>query len=83
MLYGSYEDVSPSGNDTMHAGQVTYRNAEHQHSVKILSKHCWTFLITGPDRRNWGFWVNGKFRKRNKYFFEWGHHTKEQKSFRT
>lgn len=35
---------------------------------------CWTVLLTGPEKRVWGFWVNGKFRKRNKYFYEHGHH---------
>ena len=82
ILYGSYEDVSPSGNETMHAGQTTFRKAEHQHSVRVISKNCWTFLITGPERRKWGFWVNNKFRKRNKYFYEHGHHTKEQTGLR-
>ena len=82
ILFGSYEDVSPDGNETMHAGQCTYRTAEHKHSVHVISKNCWTFLITGPERRKWGFWVNNKFRKRNKYFYEHGHHTKEQTGLR-
>ena len=73
ILYGSYEDVSPQGNETLRAVQITYRKAEHQHSVKV-DKSCWTFLITGSEYRKWGFWVNGRFRKRNKYFFEHGHH---------
>lgn len=77
VLWGKYEDVSPDGNEICSAGNIKYRKAEHQHSVKVLSKHCWTFLITGPERRKWGFWVNGKFRKRNKYFFEHGHHVPE------
>lgn len=78
ILYGSYEDVSPDGNDIMTAGNVTFRKAEHKHSVRVTSPNCWTFLITGPERRQWGFWVKNKFRKRNKYFYEYGHHTKDQ-----
>ena len=50
-----------------------YFKAEHQHSV-VVDKPCWTLLFCGPERRQWGYWVNGKFRKRNKYFYENGHH---------
>ena len=82
VLFGSYMDKSPDGDELMSAGKIAYRTAEHQHCVKLLSKHCWTFLITGRERRTWGFWVNGKFRKRNKYFFEHGHHTQDGKSVR-
>lgn len=73
VLRGSYTDVAPDGEEIMTAGNVKFRKAEHQHSVRV-DDECWTFLITGPARRTWGFWVNGKFRKRNKYFFEHGHH---------
>lgn len=74
ILYGSYLDVSPDELDKLDWGQLAFRKAEHKHSVRITSKHCWTLMFTGPERRVWGFWVNGKFRKRNKYFFEHGHH---------
>lgn len=74
VLWGLYEDISPDGNEYCYTGNIKHRKAEHQHSVKLLSKNCWTFLVTGKEKRVWGFWVNGKFRKRNKYFFEWGHH---------
>lgn len=76
ILFGFYEDVTPNGNEILHTGNIKFRKAEHQHSVKV-TKDCWTLMITGPERRRWGFWVNGKFRKRNKYFFEHGHHTPE------
>ena len=82
VLHGSYMDKSPDGDEIMSAGKIAYRTAEHQHCVQLLSKHCWTFLITGRERRKWGFWVNGKFRKRNKYFFEHGHHTSDGGSIR-
>jgi len=75
-------DRSPDGDQLMSAGKVAFRAAEHKHCVEVKSKHCWTFLITGPKRRKFGFWVNGKFVKRNKYFYEYGHHTKDQKSLR-
>ena len=82
VLYGSYIDRSPDGDEVMSVGKFAFRKAEHQHCVEVKTKHCWTFLITGPQRRKFGFWVNGKFVKRNKYFYEYGHHTKDQKSLR-
>lgn len=55
--------------------QFRYRPLGHKHAVSIDPfKGCWSILLTGPEKREWGFWVNGKFRKRNKYFFEHGHH---------
>jgi hypothetical protein len=55
-------------------GSVGFFRAEHQHSVRLITKTAWTVLLTGPRKREWGFWVDGKFRRRNKYFFEHGHH---------
>lgn len=72
-LWGRYTDSSENGEDNVKMGSIRFRPARHRHSVKV-KKRCWTLLITGPEERVWGFWVKGKFRKRNKYFFEHGHH---------
>ena len=74
ILYGSYLDISDSGEEYCHFGMVKYRKATHQHSVKLISKNCWTLLLCSKEFRKWGFYVNGKFRKRNKYFYEYGPH---------
>jgi len=74
ILWGGYKDVSPFGVDKVGIGSMRFRKAEHQHTVKVNPGGCWSLLITGPEKRIWGFWVKGKFRKRNKYFFEHGHH---------
>lgn len=73
-LWGGYTDVSPDGEDRVRPGSIRFRSALHQHSVKVDEGGCWTILLTGREHRRWGFWVNGKFRKRNKYFYEHGHH---------
>lgn len=52
---------------------LTKFDAEHRHSVYIEDP-AWTLLFTGRERRRWGYWVDGKFRKRNKYYYEHGHH---------
>jgi hypothetical protein len=74
VLMGAYTDVSPQGEQRMTPGTIAFRPAEHQHTVRVDRGGCWTLLLTGPERRVWGFWVNGRFRKRNKYFFIHGHH---------
>lgn len=51
-----------------------YRHARRKHAVHPYILPTWSILLTGPEKREWGFWVKGKFRKRNKYFFENGHH---------
>jgi hypothetical protein len=74
IIKGSYVDVSTEGRDIVKFGSIRYRKAEHQHYVEIGPKGCWSLLLTGKRKRIWGFWVNGRFRKRNKYFFIFGHH---------
>ncbi len=74
VISGSYTDVSTIGNEPMTPGTIRYRPALHRHTVSVSDGGCWTFMITGPTIRKWGFWVNGKFRKANKFFFEHGHH---------
>lgn len=74
VLKGGYIDSSPDGDEYLRAPSVRYRPAEHQHTVFPEEGGCWTIIFTGPKARKWGFWVNGKFVKMNKYFLTFGHH---------
>src|ERR1700722_4369121 len=74
VLAGGYRDVSEDGEDRVGPGSVRFRRATYRHTVQVDPGGCWTLLLTGPERREWGFWVGGRFRKRNKYFYEHGHH---------
>jgi hypothetical protein len=74
VLKGGYTDASPSGDEHLKAPAIRYRDAEHQHTVFPDEGGAWTVIITGPKIRKWGFWVNGKFVKMNKYFLTYGHH---------
>lgn len=74
VLKGGYTDVSPTGRQHLRAGAVHFRRALHQHTVVPDPGGAWTFLVTGPKVRSWGFWLNGKFRKANKWFATYGHH---------
>jgi hypothetical protein len=73
VLWGNIADRSEEGDKKRRWLSVSYFSAEHRHSV-VVKDPCWTLLVTGPERRKWGYWVDGKFRKRNKYFFEHRHH---------
>lgn len=74
VLRGGYTDKSPAGEEHLRAGMVKYRPALHQHTVVPDAGGAWTVLVTGPKMRAWGFWLNGKFRKANKWFATFGHH---------
>lgn len=48
------------------------RAASWKHTVE--TKGAWTILLTGRNKRRWGFWVNGKLKRRDKFFSKYGHH---------
>lgn len=48
-------------------------SAEHRHYVHVPKNGCWTLVFNLQKRRNWGFWVNGKFKRPLKYFYKFGH----------
>lgn len=73
VLRGSYVDRHEGGEDVRKSGSLKLYRSAHRHSVLIKSP-CWTLLLTGRNSRMWGFWVNGRFRKRNKYHFIFGTH---------
>ena len=73
VLKGSYADVSEKGRDTLKRFSFRYRPSSHKHYVEIPKGGCWTILFTGKPLRNWGFWVNGKFKRPLKYFHKFGH----------
>jgi hypothetical protein len=74
VLWGSYVDVSPAERDRLRLGSIRFRRADHQHTVEVQRPGTWTLLITGRPRRRWGFWVDGKLWKRDRYFATNGHH---------
>jgi hypothetical protein len=74
VLRGGYTDHHPGGTEHLEAPTVRYRPAEYQHYVIPDPGGAWTLLITGPKVRSWGFWLDGKFRKANKWFASRGHH---------
>jgi hypothetical protein len=78
VLKGGYTDVSDEGEDHLGPGSVRYRPAKHSHTVLTDGGGVWTLVVTGPNVHRWGFWVDGKHKKANKYFYEHGHHPCDQ-----
>lgn len=74
VIKGSYIDVSEKGEMYRPRWSIQHYPPLHRHSVKIQPTGCWTIVFTGPEVRQWGFWVNGKFLKRNRYFFDYRPH---------
>lgn len=75
ILKGWYLDCNPGGATLMAPGEVHVRPATHQHTViPSPQSGCWTLMFTGPVKRPWGFWPDGKFIKANKWFSSRGHH---------
>lgn len=74
VLRGGYTDKNPGGSEHLRAPAIQYRSATHQHTVYPDEGGAWTIIVTGPKVRNWGFWLDGKFRKANKWFLTFGHH---------
>lgn len=73
VLCGSLVDRTEASDEYRGWLNVKRFQAEHRHMV-VVDRPAWTLLICGPERRTWGYWVGGRFRKRNKYFHEHGHH---------
>lgn len=58
--------------ESMTRGKVRFRRAEHMHRTLIRSDGCWTIIVTGPKRREWGFIWRGVWMPMQKYLDERG-----------
>ncbi len=73
-LRGGYVDVSGAGRDVLRPGSIRFRDATFAHKVTEVLPGTLTVLIKGRPSRRWGFVVDGKLIKRDKYFATAGHH---------
>lgn len=51
-----------------------FRKAEHSHIMRLQSKTAWTLFITGPRRRDWGFWTRRYSDGYSAYVSHWVDH---------
>ena len=74
VIKGGYTDKSENGVDVLRFGSLRYRPAEYAHAVTEVIPGTISLLFAGPHKRRWGFWVDGKLIKRDRYFAVHGHH---------
>lgn len=62
VLYGGYREVTVQGEKDWKAGSLIRRTADFAHRIILhrkpdgTPKRCWTLFVTGPRKREWGFW---------------------------
>jgi hypothetical protein len=73
-LAGAYEDVRLDGkSDHIRRGSIRWRSATHSHRTFAGPKGCWTIVIGPHERREWGFFPDGKWMPWKKYMTKFGH----------
>ncbi len=77
VLSGNYTDITETGEEPLSRWSIRYRAALHKHTVKTTG--CWTLLLTGPEKRVWGFWITRRtghpyWVRASRYFRKKGHH---------
>jgi hypothetical protein len=55
LLTGGYRETTPEGSADYWAPCIVSRPAEQLHSLELLAGPMWTYVVTGPLRRRWGF----------------------------
>jgi hypothetical protein len=66
ILAGGYTEHTPEGVFRRKAGQIIYRAAGSPHRLE-LSKRAWTLVITGRERREWGFLTKSGWESREEH----------------
>jgi hypothetical protein len=62
VLREGYFEVTPQGRFWRFPGSVTFRAAEDRHRIEIVAGTApVSLLITGPERREWGFHTGAGF----------------------
>ena len=65
LISGAYLEIADTGLHLRRPGSAAVRRADHRHRIQLLpgpdgaERGCWTLVVTGPHRRQWGFWCGG------------------------
>lgn len=73
VVKGGYWDRGEEEATYLKAPAVAFRRATRPHYVDPDPGGVWTVVLTGRQKRVWGFHVKGKFKKAYRYFFDYGH----------
>jgi hypothetical protein len=77
VIKGNYTNITPKGREYLPQWSIRYRPALHKHTVE--TKGCWTLVLAGREKREWGFYLFNKsgkeiWFKAKRYFLKMGHH---------
>lgn len=63
VIKGECYEVVKGGKHLYKKGSIRFHRAETPHRMQIMkgAPPCWTLFITGPSRRDWGFYKRGKW----------------------
>ena len=69
ILKGGYWEVTPKGRFWRGPGSFRFAGPKSLHRVELEKGiSAWTLFIPGPKTRDWGFIVDGKWMRNEKYF---------------
>jgi hypothetical protein len=74
-LATGYDEITVGGRIRRRPGSLARRGATHRHRIELRRDHrgcekpCWTIVITGARRRQWGFWCVDQ--RRRERFIPW------------
>lgn len=58
VLRGLLEETTATGQRFLIPGDIVFRRAAAMHRLRVVNT-AWTLFITGPERREWGYDVDG------------------------
>ena len=59
LLTGSYVEVTPDGATEYEAPHLIVKRADELHRIELPDGPVWTYVVTGPVIRRWGFATGG------------------------
>ena len=74
LLRGSYLEITPNRSYLRKSGSIRLYRAQHKHKVLVVTKPCWTLVLSKPHQRNFGYWVNNHLMRPLRYFSRYGIH---------
>lgn len=66
-LWGSYLELTPTGERRFRAPWVRSFPATHQHRILVRGGECWTLVLVLKTVREWGFWHEGRWIQWHEY----------------
>lgn len=60
-LKGAMREQTLGGYNFIRPGTVVFRRSSALHRIDFVAGTCWTILVTGPRKREWGFLAGNRW----------------------